>query len=228
MVINIPDCISAVAGLGTASYALVDSSKAIFCGVSRFGFSYIEKVINRLLPPELYKKSPLPPQQIRDTLWANWVNGTSLADQKAIAKTLVKLHLNQKTANHLASETGVDGKIMEQVAEKYATGGKLDDDETNVAGRFDLMLATILDEGYQRADQTYRNRAKLCAMVVSIAIALIGGYSIYDNASVNYLQSKEMLTALLVGLLATPLAPVAKDLSSALQAGVKAVQAARK
>lgn len=228
MAINIPDCISSIAGLGTASYALVDCSKAVWGGVSRLGFGYIKKVITRLLPRDLYKKSLLPAKQTQDTLWANWINGTSLADQKAIAKTFVKLHLNKETAKHLAKETGVDSDTLEKVAEKYANGGKLDDQETNVAGRFDLMLSTILDEGYQRADQAYRNWAKLCAMGVAVVIAFLGGYSIYDKSFQNYLCSKEMGTALLIGLLATPLAPVAKDLSSALQAGVKAVQAARK
>jgi len=39
-------------------------------------------------------------------------------------------------------------------------------------GHFDAILSAILDEGYQRADQVYRNASKVCAMLVSLALAL--------------------------------------------------------
>ena len=44
----------------------------------------------------------------------------------------------------------------------------------------------------------------------------------------NYFHSDLFHEAVIAGLLATPLAPVAKDLSSAVQSGVRAMQALRK
>jgi len=44
----------------------------------------------------------------------------------------------------------------------------------------------------------------------------------------DYLNSREQWIAILVGVLATPLAPIAKDLSSALASAVNALQLARK
>jgi hypothetical protein len=48
------------------------------------------------------------------------------------------------------------------------------------------------------------------------------------GAIVGLDEGKDVLAALLIGLLATPLAPLTKDLTSALQASVKAMQLLRK
>ncbi len=99
--------------------------------------------------------------------------------------------------------------------------GALTDVEKNALGRFDLALTSLLDAAYQHADQRYRNRAKIVATFVSVVLAVIGGVSTGD-------ADKMLWQWVLAGLLATPLAPMAKDLASALQAGVKAAQSLRK
>jgi hypothetical protein len=44
------------------------------------------------------------------------MNGTNLADQKAIAKTLIKLRLSAGTASVLAAATGVDSTTLTNIA----------------------------------------------------------------------------------------------------------------
>ena len=78
--------------------------------------------------------------------------------------------------------------------------------------RFDLIVTAMLDEAYQRADQLYRDGTRAWAMAISIALALIGGHILHAP----------LAGSLLVGLLATPLAPIAKDLSTALATAVNA------
>ena len=56
------------------------------------------------------------------------------------------------------------------------------------------------------------------AAAIAIALALAGGYVLHVNLAL----------AVLVGLLATPLAPIAKDVSSALAMAVNALQLVRK
>jgi cytochrome bd-type quinol oxidase subunit 2 len=112
------------------------------------------------------------------------------------------------------------------------------------------VLSAILDEAYERADQRYRNAAKLLAVVVATLLALAGGWLIYYHPGAatcpaatlpaacppapnalpwwSYFASGQFGLALLVGLSATPLAPVAKDLASSLQAAAAAVGAARR
>ena len=67
---------------------------------------------------------------------------------------------------------------------------------------------------------------------MAITLAAIAG-GILDNVSnwsqvLSYLASRDCLIAILVGAIATPLAPVAKDLSSSLAAAVRAVSAAKR
>ena len=71
----------------------------------------------------------------------------------------------------------------------------------------DLILNALIDEAYQRADQLYRDGTRAWAMAIAITLALIAGHQFHTPISAS----------LLAGLLATPLAPIAKDLSTALQ-----------
>lgn len=222
---SITNIIIAIGGLGTASYALVDGAKAIHGGPSNHGFHHIRRVMTRLYPEGTSKidhANPLALASVLDTLYASWINGTALTDQKAIAKSLVKLRLNGDSAPHLAKVTGVNSEILAKVAKKMASGTKLVQQESDVLGRFDLILTALLDEGYQRADQAYRNSAKMWSIVVSVALAIAGG------AVVGLAKPEDWAAALLIGLIATPLAPLTKDLASALQASVKAMQLLRK
>ncbi|HEV2728844.1 MAG TPA: hypothetical protein VGV15_02330 [Terriglobales bacterium] len=82
----------------------------------------------------------------------------------------------------------------------------------------------MLDQGYQRADQRYRNSAKLLAVPVAVLLALLGAWAISPSS----LTPSDYLRAVAGGLLATPLAPLAKDLASAIQAGTKLAQAWKK
>lgn len=214
----ISNYIAAAAGLGTAAFALVDGSKAFGGGVSNCGFGHIERATAKFFPAA--GGGPLSLNEVRATLRANWLNGTALTDQKAIAKSLIKLRLDADNALHLARATGVDGKVLAAVAAKIAAGKPLSTGESDVYGRFDLLLTAILDEGYQRADQVYRNSAKAWSVVVSVVLAFLGCWILNGAA----LDAQQYGGALLVGLAATPLAPIAKDLTSALQAGVKVAQ----
>ena len=144
------------------------------------------------------------------------MNGMVSADQKSIAKALIKLNLTPSTAGDLAKVTGVDQAVLIAVAKKLSTKEILSDLETDVYGRFDLSLSALLDQAYQRGDQRYRNTAKLLAVAVSVLLSLAGTETVLGSGNVRL--------AILAGLLATPLAPIAKDIASAIQAGSKVAQ----
>jgi len=215
--IDLSKLVLAIGGLGTAAYGVVDATKALGGGVSRVGFGDIKRVLSKLVP-EKTKDSPpaLGQASVLSTLRANWMNGMSASDQKSIAKALVKLNLTADTASALAQITGVDDKDLAAVAKKLITKEKLTDQETDAFGRFDLSLSALLDQAYQRGDQRYRNTAKLLAVVVSVGLSCWG--------ATTMLGPGHLRLATIAGLLATPLAPVAKDLASAIQAGAKVAQ----
>jgi hypothetical protein len=225
--LDLPKIVLAIGSLGTAAYGVVDASKGFGGGISNRGFGDIRKVVSKCIPDSQGDGSgasalALPSALV--TLRANWLNGMPLADQKAIAKALVKLNLTKASANAMAAATGVDATLLASVAEKLSTGEALSQQETDAYGRFDLLLASLLDQGYQRGDQRYRNSAKLLAVPIAVFLALCGAWAL-DGSGLTY---AEVWKALLGGLLATPLAPVAKDLSSSIQAGAKLAQSWKK
>lgn len=224
--------LAAVGGLGTAAYGLVDASKAFMGGMSNPGFGYIKKTVTPLLGQQATGATAFGRAQILATLRANWLNGVAKADQKAIAKSLIRLGLTAGNARHLAQETGVDANELEAAAQNVGNGTPLTQQDINALGRFDAVVSAILDLGYERADQLYRNSAKLAAAGVAIVLAVIGGGIIfYDQTPApagGYFGSSLFLLSIVVGAMSTPLAPVAKDISSSLQAAAKAVGAGRR
>ncbi len=193
-------------------------------GVSNRGFGDIKKVVSQFIRLSSAGASALSRTSVLATLRANWLNGMALGDQKSVAKALIKLNLNTASAGAMAAATGVDATVLESIAKKLPAGTDLTNEETEAYGRFDLLLTAVLDQGYQRGDQRYRNSAKLLAVPVAVCLALLGAWAI----STQSLSSLDAWRAVFGGLLATPLAPVAKDVASAIQEGTKLAQAWKK
>src|SRR6266404_4137178 len=84
--------IMALGALGTAAFAVVDASKAFLPkgGMSNVGFGSLRGAYNTL-----FSAGAVTGVLSHDlaTLHGNWINGRPMADQQAIAKSLVKLRL---------------------------------------------------------------------------------------------------------------------------------------
>jgi hypothetical protein len=205
---------------------LVDAMKAFGGGPSRFGFKFIQVAVLGLVPPANDGPTAFAWPDIEATLKANWINGVPATDQKARAKALIHLRLTKGNAPTVAARAGVNPTVLESVASKATTGETVMPAEIAVLGQADAVISAVLDEAYERADQHYRNCAKL--------LAVAGGWIIYGNDPAGaadlwgYFKTRTFGLALLVGLSAAPLAPVAKDLASSLQAAASAVGAAKK
>ncbi len=220
---DLPQIITAIGGLGTAAFGLVEATKVFGGGVNHIGFKGIRTAVTPLMPPG----TALSQQKMLATLEANWFNGTDLASQKAIAKSLIKLNLNAGNAAAVATATGVDPAILTTVATSIAAGTPLTPPQSDVYARFDLIVTALLDEAYQRSDQQFRNGTKFWAMVFAILLALAGA-AVLHTAGSQLSWPQDLGEAALVGILATPLAPIAKDLSTALATAVNTLQLVRK
>ena len=223
--------ITAIGGLGTAAFGLVEAAKSTFGFINRIGLKHIDETIIALTPDQTgagLRPTPpnaLPRQDILATIKANWVNGTDLGSQKAIAKSLVKLQLSAGNAAALAAKTNVDAATLIVVAQKIAAGTALLQPESDVYARFDLIVTALLDEAYQLSDQTYRNGTRTLAGVVAVLLAVGGAWAL---EGAHFWNPQDFALAFLVGLLATPLAPIAKDLSTALATAVNTMQLVKK
>ncbi|MGO9775707.1 MAG: hypothetical protein ACLQGT_01460 [Terracidiphilus sp.] len=221
--------ITAIGGLGTAAFGLVEAAKSSFHSINRVGFKHIHEVAAELAPEGASAGSPvnaLPQTKILESLEANWVNGNDIASQKAIAKSLIKLHLSSANATAVAVKASVDPTVLTAVASKLETGTPLSQAESDTYSRFDLIVTALLDEAYQISDQVYRNWTRTLAALVAVALAFAGAWSLVGTS--HFWHSSDPFLALLVGLLATPLAPIAKDLSSALATAVNTMQLVKK
>lgn len=227
---QLPQVITAIGGLGTAAFGLLEAIKPMVPWINRTGFSGIRKTVSSLTPDEPGARVPvnaLPRKNILESLLANWVNGTDLASQKAIAKSLIKLHVSAANAPALAATTNVDPVQLTEVAKSIVSGTALTQQQTDAYSRFDLIVMAMLDEAYQHADQVYRNWTRAMAALLAVALAFAGGWSLVGSWQ-NFWWKPDMFLALLVGLLATPLAPIAKDISTALATAVNTMQLVKK
>lgn len=213
---NLTAVMAIVGALGTAAFGLVDSFKALpYGGLSLSGFKFIRRAILKLLPvdaPSL-KETGLSRDSIVHTLQSQWINGVETSSQLNIAKSLIKLRLSPDTAAALAKATGVDAGILSQVASSIHSGTALTQPQTDVYGRFDLLLTTLLDQAYQRAEQRYRNVAKFTAIPVAVVLAVLAAH---------FTGRFSTQVAILIGLISTPIAPIAKDISSAITTAAQA------
>jgi len=236
--------IAAVGALGTAAFGLVDSLKALpGGGISRCGFKHIRNAIEKLTPPvPALENTELSRKAILDTLLSQWINGVEKSNQISIAKSLIKLRLLPETARALAMATGVDPDALQKIAQKIQEGisaapapqggvpGQQDENllsarELDIYGRFDLLLNTLLDQAYQHADQRYRNVARASAIPVAVLLAIVGASLVFGINFCNFNDHMDKLgLAVLAGLISTPIAPIAKDIASAISTAAQVFQ----
>jgi hypothetical protein len=218
--LDLPQATTAVGALGTAAFGLVDATKPL-TSINRTGLSHIQDAVSKFTPGAT--NNSLTVQQILNTVAANWTNGTDLASQKAIAKSLIHLHLNAANATQIAAQAGVDANILLSIAQKSAAAQPLSPQESDLFGRFDLIVTAVLDDAFTGADRDFRNATRLLAVIFAVILAIAGAFILQKGAP----GPADIGDAVLLGLLATPIAPFAKDLSTYLATAVNALQAIR-
>ena len=215
--------IAAIGALGTAAFGLVDATKAFGGGISNVGFKRIQTALKPFRAALAAAESDW-----TETIRSNWINGMAKEDQKEAAKSLIRLGLSSQNAGGMASAGHVDADALTAVIEAVESGATLTPAQINVLGRFNGAIDAAMDGGFEQADQQYRNASKVWAGVAAVVLAVFGGGLLHGDGSaaqfLSYLGTGEFWKAVLVGIIAVPLAPVAKNLTSSLQAAVTAVK----
>lgn len=212
--------LAALGALSTAAFGLLDSSKALWGGVSNLGVKHLDAALKPFGPA---LAAAVGADRWRDVVLANWRNGVAKADQKLTVKSLIKLGLTPETAADLARAANLDPEALTAVARKLATGRELTDADLNVIGRLNAVIDALLDSAFERAEHHYRSGARLLAGGIAVGLALLA----WLMWPADFGERPPAGYALLVGLLAVPLAPVAKDLTSALSTAMRALKASR-
>ena len=216
---NVLATIAAMGGLGLAAMALVDALKAIpGGGVSRMGFRHIRKVL-RMFDKVLARAAG---DEWESVVMAHWINGRDRDDQVGAIRSLLRLGLNSDTAEQLAGIGNVEPVALSKAAGKLTKGAPLSEDEINLIGRVEAAVGARLDSAFDLAEQAYRNGARALAGLLAVILAVVAAALLTTPAA-----PIDLRIAALVGLLAVPIAPIAKDLVSALRAGAQAVGRSR-
>jgi len=242
----------ATGALGTAAAALVDASRGVFAsgGVSAFGYRHLKPVYTALSPALRVALG----QSWEAVLRGHWVNGAPRDQQIGTVVAMVRLGLTQDNPqaildNLLGGEGALSvadyplkaadlGRAVAYLKnpEALSPAEEADHEEGyaqavesqqafDALGRFDALVRARLEAAFDLADHEYRGRVRLTAAVASIVLSLICAAAyVQTTAKVNSMQVYAL--AAVLGLLAMPLAPIAKDVTSALKAASGALKAA--
>ena len=199
----------AAGALGTAAFGIVEGMKR-WRLVGEAGFTTLLKLLKPLL--DALKKA-----YGEDT--ERLLRAQYRGDSRELARIIrqgARLGLTPQNAAALATALGVvDPAKLVQVAEAIEAGKDLTAEERNILGRFELAVDARIESAMTLALDIYRRTVIIVAAFIAVAIALLVGWQL----------GVPLLQALLVGVAAVPLAPVAKDVAAALKAAADAMRA---
>ena len=208
---SLPDLVLATGALGTAAFGIVEASKWI-PAIGEFGLT---QGLRRLGPLAETLRVAYGPD-VAPLLRAQY-----RGDSRDLVRTLrqgVRVGLTRENAGAIAQYLGALDADRFSAAAAAAQGGlELTPEQRNLIGRFELAADARVDAAMAVAQANYTGLARTLASVVALAIAII--------AQQTMSPPPELTTAILVGIAAVPLAPIAKDLASGLSAASRALRA---
>ena len=230
--------VMAVGGVGLTASALVDATKVFRGGgASRFGFGHIRTAMKPFEPSLAacgiaWEAATL----------ARWINGEPKADQSRALKDMIRIGVTPAgltpagvlgapeaaCVKAVAKACRLDDAALTDLVAAIAGPGPLIDPQKKLLARLDEILSIEIDAAFERADQQYRNASKVLAGAVAVGLAVWGGLLLAPAGLGAGAYIRFYLpVSVLFGLAAVPLAPVAKDLASALKAGADSLKPAK-
>lgn len=142
--------------------------------------------------------------------------GFGVQSQEEITRTAQALGIDEQAAQQAASALVIARNQRPPAAGEtpLATITSVSGEERSALARLETTIDARIDAALVLAEVQYVTQTKVTAMIVALSIALIVGHFLGSNP----------LVSLMIGLAAIPLAPVAKDLATALQEAVRALK----
>ena len=154
------------------------------------------------------------------------LRGQYRGSQENLAKILrqgMRIGLTPANADAIAAEFGViDKEALKAAAAALAEGRDLDTAQRNALGRFELAVDARIDGGLALAQDRYARAAKNYASAIALFIALVVTSLMIRQGTGT--AAILVPAGVIVGLVAVPLAPVAKDVASAIKAAAEALK----
>ncbi len=218
---HLVDIILAAGALGTASFGIVEGLKGgEWLKVGSIGFSKIPTELGAGVMNALKVAYGNNATHYLESLFRN------SKDSGELSKTIrqgARIGLTKELASDLAESVGViDKDLLTNVAIKLRSGDELDKDERSALGRYELALDSRIDAAIANANTKYISGVRKAASIISILISVVVGLTIAFGKE-NFALTNDVtpfaiiVQSIVIGIVAVPIAPIAKDIVSAIQ-----------
>lgn len=212
--------VAAAGALGTACSGLIESLK--WTRLGEVGFHKMQRLIGTALQATLAAAyGPQFEELLRAQYREDWAHGL-------LSKTLrtgVRQGLCGANAIAIAKFLGnVQPEALEAAATKMSQCTTLTDVDRDAVARFECAADTRIESALSLAQDAYLGAVRISASVTAIVLAESAALCIYHW---DQWIAGGWIMGLIVGTLAVPLAPVANEVTNALQATAKALRGTR-
>ncbi len=219
----------ATGALGTAAFGVVEGLK--WTRVGTLGFDKLTGLLGESLWACL-KRAYGPNHEVY--IKALYRQDRTAGDLPRALRQGARIGLSADLAAELTKEFGevVTGDCLKEIVEAMADGEELSDEQRGRLGRFELAVDARIDAAMAQANAAYVGYVRMLASGIAVALALFAASILAGESGPSFAGWKECFLcslnyyfrALLVGLAAVPLAPIAKDLVNALKAAGDAIR----
>jgi hypothetical protein len=204
---NIGTIVLATGALGTAAFGIVEALKwTRFVGL--IGYSRLVDLLGPIWGTL---------ERAYGAAYEEVLSGQYRGDRGELVRMIrqgVRIGLTVENAPHVAGFLGVvDGADLAQAASRLKDAETMSKEHQQVLGRYELAVDARIESALAMAQSQYAGMMRTIASFIALGIG--GGVGIYLS---------EPFLGFLIGLAAVPLAPIAKDLVSALQAATMALK----
>jgi hypothetical protein len=226
--------IAAIGAFGTAAFGVVESAgKAIafstgdtdhrrYIGLPYSGFGKVRKMLGPLKPALKCAYGHDYLEIIAQQYYSDRSAGTApdlIRQGVRLGLPFLDIDVAQKIIGKIWSLDAVHSQALAtalQSSSDAALDGAAQAQAQALAGRFASALDARINAAFDIAEERYETQLKTAAGAVAIILACVFNYAL-GAGSTNQHGLYPWAAAIAVGLIAVPLAPVAKDLSSSLQ-----------
>jgi hypothetical protein len=210
----------AAGALGTAAMGIVDGLKW-WERVDIPGYEQAKAYITAFLPAVEAAYGP----NTDNLLKAQYRDGRGAGELPKTLRQGLRIGLvslpDQRVAAMAQALGVVEGKQLVEVAKALHETGDLNEAQRKVLAQFELAAHARIDAAMAIGERIYVAWQKSVAAAIAVVVALIVGLILWaEHQDTGWV----LLKAILVGLAAVPLAPIAKDISSALAEAAKALR----
>ena len=201
--------------IGTSAFGIVDALKW-----TRLGLAGFRRISERLGPPLMAAIERAYGNGCREILHGYYRQDRATGTLGKALRQGVRVGIRSDNAGELAQAVGlaVDPAKLAQALSKVEQGTLLSDPDRSVIGRFELAVDARIDAALATSEASYTGSMRVTASAVALALACAGTIAVTGHF--------DLPLALVIGLAAVPVAPIAKDAAAGLNAARRAASAA--